>query len=92
MNLSKTGLKYEIPDTFKRQAILNCRIVASTIVYVCLDYLDSFLQGYSPGEGLSTLVEYEKALLSRQQVDPLFKSPEEQGAKNKYHKEMKDLV
>jgi len=65
MNLSKTGLKYEIADSFKRQAILNCRIVASTIVYVCLDYLDSFLLGYPPGEGYSTLVEYERALLSR---------------------------
>jgi hypothetical protein len=47
MNLSKTGLKYDIADTFKRQAILNCRIVASVIVYVCLDYIDSFMQGYS---------------------------------------------
>ena len=47
MNLSKTGLRYDIADTFKRQAILNCRIVASVIVYVCLDYIDSFMQGYS---------------------------------------------
>ena len=65
MNLSKTGLNYDIPDTIKRQAILNCRIVASIIVYVVLDYIDSFMQVYLSGEATSTLVEYEKALLSR---------------------------
>ena len=73
MNLAKTGLKYEIADSFKRQAILNCRIVASIIAYVTLDYIDGFMQGY--GEGLSTLVEYEKALLTRQQISPVFKNP-----------------
>lgn len=49
MKTSQSGLVYELPDDFKEDAARNCKLVASVISQVCIDYIDSQVNAPWPG-------------------------------------------